>query len=81
MIIGVWLLVRNWRDRIDRKLLYLVAIALSLFIISVIARAVQLHMFVKGYEIGNVIDLQRAESMFLDKRGNSQEQLLISFFL
>ena len=77
MIIGVWMLVRNWRDQIDRKILYLAFGVLLFFIMAVAARAVQLYMFAREYELGSDSGLELASSYFLDKNGDPQEQLLI----
>ena len=74
LIVGVWLLTRDWRQAFEKRTLMLVITVGFVLFAAVIFRGLQIQEFLRGYQQGLEWATELAGSMFIDRRGDPIEQ-------
>jgi multiple sugar transport system permease protein len=75
LIVGAWLLTRDWRQLFVKKALIIVLAVLTVLLIVTLFRAIQLQIFVNAYLEGMDWAYDAAPRMFIDRWSDPEEQV------
>ena len=77
LIVGIWLLTRNWKQTAAKQSLNLCYAGGATMVVLLAWRVFELNHYVAAFQEGEAWALKMKRDMFLDRRGDPSEQLAL----